>query len=218
MLGECHDLDVIGIGQVRTEQEKTREVKLAAGDRLEQRRELSYETRGLGSTKRAVFGEAELVDAVRVEARAAALAMDPTSFDLGEVSEERCQDLIRAANEASSAREKLVVGELAETEIGRGIIVHARHLTPRISELENRVRSGFWAGGSRFLSPDPAKRASVAPGARNAMSYDTWSIATSLVAKKLSSEIAPACAFSRLCHGRAGKLASRVLRVLNLGV
>jgi hypothetical protein len=61
---------------------------LAGGDRIEQRRKTPYEARRRNSTKRLVFGEAKLIDAVRVEARACSRPMNATCLDFSEVRQE----------------------------------------------------------------------------------------------------------------------------------
>jgi hypothetical protein len=99
VLGEHEDLDEIVGGEVGIQHQQAREVELTSGNRIEQHGEAAYEASRADAAKGFVFGEAEFVDAVRVEARAGTSAVDAPRFDLGEVLEQARQKLIRATDE-----------------------------------------------------------------------------------------------------------------------
>ena len=114
MLRSGEDLDEVTFGEVRAEHEQPGEVELAGGERVEQRREASDETSGSDAAKGLVLREAEFVNAVGVEARAGARAVNAARFDLAEVEEELGEQLVRATHEAAGAFEELGVGEPLE--------------------------------------------------------------------------------------------------------
>jgi hypothetical protein len=89
-------------------------MELTRGQSIEQRRKALDETRSRDAAKCFVFREAELVDAVRVEARAGTRAVDSAGFDFSEMGEELSEELIGAAHEAACAREELGVREVLE--------------------------------------------------------------------------------------------------------
>jgi hypothetical protein len=74
-------------------------VELTGGNGIEQRGKAAYEASRADAAKGFVFGEAEFVDAVGVEARAGPSAMDTARFDLREVLEQARQELVRATDE-----------------------------------------------------------------------------------------------------------------------
>jgi hypothetical protein len=99
VLGECEDLDKIVGGEVRTQHQWAREVELPGSDGIEQRGEAAYEASRADAAKGFVFGKAEFVVAVSVEARAGTSAVNTARFDLREVREQARQKLIRATDE-----------------------------------------------------------------------------------------------------------------------
>jgi hypothetical protein len=99
MLGEREDLHEIVGGEVRTQHQQAREVELAGGNGIEQHGKAAHEASRADAAERFVFGETQLVNTIRVQARASAGAMDPARFDLGEVREQARQQLIRATDE-----------------------------------------------------------------------------------------------------------------------
>ena len=99
MFGEREDLDEIVGGEVRTQHQQAREVELTCGNGIEQRGKAAHEACRADAAEGFVFGKAELVDAVGVEARAGTSAVDTAHFDLGEVREQARQQLIRATDE-----------------------------------------------------------------------------------------------------------------------
>jgi hypothetical protein len=140
------DLDEVRLGEVRAEHEQPGEVELARGQRVEQRREASDETSGCNSAKSLVLREAELVDAVRVEARAGARAVNAARFDFAEVDEELGEQLVRATNETAGSVEELGVGELLERRSGtrngridRCVRLHTSHDTAGFSVFSTGI-------------------------------------------------------------------------------
>jgi hypothetical protein len=113
VFGASEDLDEIVSGEQRSQHQQAREVELTGGDRVEQRGKAAHETGGSDATKRLVFREPKLVNAIAVEARASASAMDAARFDLPEVREQARQELVRATDEPSRDCEQLRVGELS---------------------------------------------------------------------------------------------------------
>ena len=87
-------------------------MKLAGRDGVEQGRKAANKARRGNAAEGLVLGEAKVVDAVGVEARAGTGAMDAACLDLGEVGEQARQELIRATDEAARGGEQLRVGEL----------------------------------------------------------------------------------------------------------
>jgi hypothetical protein len=114
MLGARKNPGEVRFREVRAKHQEPSEVELVRGQRIEQRRKAPDETRSCYATKCLVFREAELVDAVGVEARAGARAVDATGFHLGEVGEELGQDLIRAPYETACTRKQLSVREVLD--------------------------------------------------------------------------------------------------------
>ena len=74
-------------------------MELTGGNGIEQRGKTAHEASGADAAEGFVFGKAQLVDAVSVEARAGTSAVDTARFDLGEVSEQARQELVRATDE-----------------------------------------------------------------------------------------------------------------------
>jgi hypothetical protein len=99
MLGEREDLDEIVGGDVGTEHQPAREVELTGGNGIEQRGKAAHEASCADAAKGFVFGKAEFVNAIGVEARAGTGAVDAARFDLGEVCEQARQQLVRATDE-----------------------------------------------------------------------------------------------------------------------
>jgi hypothetical protein len=89
-------------------------MELAGGESVEQRREASDETSGRNPPESLVLRETELIDAVNVEARAGASAVNAARFDLAEVDEELSEQVIGTTHEAPRAFKELGVGELRE--------------------------------------------------------------------------------------------------------
>jgi hypothetical protein len=85
VFGASEDLDEVVRGEERAEHQQAREVELASGNGLQQQGEAAHEAGGSDTAIRFVFGEAQLVDAVGVEARAGTSAVDAARFDLAEV-------------------------------------------------------------------------------------------------------------------------------------
>src|SRR3954468_9918626 len=102
----------VRLRQVWAKHEQLREVELARGEGVEQRREASDETSGGNAAESLVLGEAELVDAIAVETRAGTRAVNAARFYLAEVDEELGEQLVRAAYETSGAVEELGVREM----------------------------------------------------------------------------------------------------------
>ena len=99
VLGEREDLDEIFGGEVGTQHQQAREVEFTGGNGIEQRGKTAHEASRADAAECFVFGKAELVDAVGVEARAGTSAVDAALFDLGEVGEQARQELVRATDE-----------------------------------------------------------------------------------------------------------------------
>jgi hypothetical protein len=123
--------------EVRAKHEQAREVELARAERVEQRGEPSDETSGSNAAKGFVLGEAELVNAVGVEARTGARAVNAAGFGLAEVDEELGEQLVGATHEPASPLEELGVRQLLEPRsetrngrIDRCIRLHASHDNP----------------------------------------------------------------------------------------
>jgi hypothetical protein len=87
-------------------------MKLPRGDGLQEHRKAAHESGGRDAAKRFIFGEAKLVDAIRVEARTGASAVDAARFDLTQVREQARQELVRATDEPSCDGEEFRVREL----------------------------------------------------------------------------------------------------------
>src|SRR5215471_13390234 len=105
MFGAGEDFDHVLLGEVGAEHEQAREVELAEGDGVTQRREASDEARSGNPAKGFVFREPKLVDAIDVKARARSGAVNATGLDLAEVREELGEKLVRAPNETARAGE-----------------------------------------------------------------------------------------------------------------
>jgi hypothetical protein len=114
VLGAREDMGEVSLVEVRAEHEQPGKVELAGGQRVQECREASDETSGGNAAKGFVFGEAELINAVGVEARAGARAVNAARFDLAEVNEELGEQLVRATHEAAGSREELAIGEMLE--------------------------------------------------------------------------------------------------------
>jgi hypothetical protein len=99
VFGECEDLDEIVGGQVGTQHQQPGEVEFTCGNGIEQCGKAAHEASRADAAERFVFGETQLVNTIRVQARASAGAMDPARFDLGEVREQARQQLVRATDE-----------------------------------------------------------------------------------------------------------------------
>jgi hypothetical protein len=118
-----------------------------------------------------VFGVAQFVDAIGVEARAGARPMDAARLDLAEVSKEGAEQLVGAADETARGREQLGVGELvgrrvpAGGERGDGVRarVHAREATPRFFQARIRALANDRSLGrySSRLHPESLARSRI---------------------------------------------------------
>jgi hypothetical protein len=86
-------------GEVRTQHQQAREVELTGGNGIEQRGKAAHEAGRADAAKGFVFGKAEFVDTIGVEARADTSAVDTALFDFGEVREQARQQLVRATDE-----------------------------------------------------------------------------------------------------------------------
>ena len=113
VLGSGQHLRHVVGGEVRAEHQQGGEVELACGNRVEQGGKAAHEARGGDAAVGFVFGEAQFVDAVDVEARACADAVDTAGLHLGEVGEQGRQELVRTTDESSRGGEELAVGELS---------------------------------------------------------------------------------------------------------
>jgi hypothetical protein len=80
---------IVLFGEVGPEHQEAGEVELAGGNRVQEGGETADEAGGGDAAKGLVFGVAEFVDAVDVEARAGTRPMDAARLDLAEVGEER---------------------------------------------------------------------------------------------------------------------------------
>jgi hypothetical protein len=69
------------------------------------------EASGLGAPERDVFTHAQLVDAVRVERRARAVAVDAAALELAEMGEQVGESDVGARREATRRRVELWVGQ-----------------------------------------------------------------------------------------------------------
>jgi hypothetical protein len=87
-------------------------MKLSRGHSLQEHGKAAHQPSGGDSAKRFIFGEAKLVDTVRVEARTGANAVNATRFDLTEVREQARQEQVRATDEPSRGGEELRIREL----------------------------------------------------------------------------------------------------------
>jgi len=112
VLGTLEYFALIGRCQVRAEHQQAGEMQLAAGHGVEQRGERFDETRRAGATKGCVFGETQLIDAVRVKASAGLGPMNAPRLDLGEVRQQICEQLVRRTDQATGAGEHLTVRKL----------------------------------------------------------------------------------------------------------
>ena len=101
MLGADENLAQIFLGEVLAEHKKTGQVQLAGGDGIEERRKAPNESCSCNAPEGFVLRQAKLVDAIGVEARAGARAMDAASLHFAEVGEQRGEEQIRATDEAS---------------------------------------------------------------------------------------------------------------------
>jgi hypothetical protein len=113
VLGTEQDLAEVLFGEVGAEHQEAGEVELAGGNRVQKYGKTANETGGGDAAKGLVFGVAQLVDAIGVEARADTYPMDTARLDLAEVREQGGEQLIGAADETACGREQLGVGELA---------------------------------------------------------------------------------------------------------
>ena len=100
--------------EVRPEQQQAREVKFAGSNVLEHHGKSPSDPSRLRSAERGVFGHAKLVLTIGGEARASALAMNATRLDFREVSQERGEQLIGAADQTTDAGVELLVGDAIE--------------------------------------------------------------------------------------------------------
>ena len=112
VLGAGHHVAEVLARQVRPEQEQPGEVELAGSDGIEQPRKLADEPRRRDAAHRRVFGQSELVDAVREQTRASARAMQSARFDLAQMREQRCEHLIRSSDQPARVRQQLRIREL----------------------------------------------------------------------------------------------------------
>jgi hypothetical protein len=103
------------------EHEQPGEMELSGGESAEQYGEASDETSGGNAPEGLVFRQAELVDAIRVEARARAGAVNAAGFDLAEMDEELREQVVRTIHEAARPFEELGVGELRERRSTTGV-------------------------------------------------------------------------------------------------
>lgn len=83
MLGANEHLAKIVGCEVWPEHQQGREVELAVRDGVEERGKTSDQAGRADAAKRGVFGEAQLVDAVSVQARTSSGAVEATRFDFG---------------------------------------------------------------------------------------------------------------------------------------
>jgi hypothetical protein len=126
---------------VRTEHQEASEVKFSCGYVIEQRGKAAHEAGGGNSAIRFVLRQAQFVDAVDIEARAGAGAVDAARLDLGEVGKQGGEQLVRATDEASRGDEQFGVEELRRIRSfgkrmgGIRAQFHALHATPWFSEL-----------------------------------------------------------------------------------
>jgi hypothetical protein len=175
VLGTRKDLDQIILREVRAKHEQPCEVELAGTHSLEQCREASDETSGGNAAKGLVLREAELVDAVSVETRAGARAVNAAQFDLAEVNEELGEHLIRAAYEAARPSKELGVREMIEQSSGmsngpidRCVRLHASQDKPAFSTLLIGALAGD-RGSKRDVNQRSKQELSSAPAACRAL-------------------------------------------------
>ncbi len=105
MLGSGEDVEVIVPRQVWSEHQETGEVELSGSDGVEERGKLVDEARGGHAANRGVFREAQLVNAVGVQARTRSSAVEAARFDLAEVREQRRKHLVRTPDQRARIRQ-----------------------------------------------------------------------------------------------------------------
>lgn len=114
------------------------------------------------SSVRCGLGNAELVEAVGVEARAGAQAVDAAGFDLGQVGEQTAQGEVRGAYHPAGARERFLVGEVFEVETRQeGLRCHFSTVRPVFRSLWLGLGSVFGAVDD-FSLAEPPHHASAA--------------------------------------------------------
>src|SRR6478752_701086 len=104
-------------------------MQLATRDRVNQQREALDQLRRTGAARGGVFRETQLVDAVGVEARAGAAAMEPARFDLCQMNEQRGERSIRRADQAARALEQLTVRQMRKAALTTRNELHDRRLS-----------------------------------------------------------------------------------------
>jgi hypothetical protein len=87
-------------------------VELTSSHRVPQGGKAADQTGGGDAAKGLVFGKAQFINAVRIEARAGTGPVDAACLDLAEVGEQGGEELVGAADEASRGSEQLGVGQL----------------------------------------------------------------------------------------------------------
>jgi hypothetical protein len=112
VLGSSEHLDQILFGEMRAEHQKTGEVKLPRGDGAAEERKAAHQASGGDPAISFVLRETQLVDAIGVQTRAGAAAMDAASFDLGKMQEQGGEQLVRTTDEQARCDEQLRVREV----------------------------------------------------------------------------------------------------------
>jgi hypothetical protein len=106
------DFAQVLVGKMRTEHQEAGEVELTSSHRVPQGGKAADQTGGGDAAKGLVFGEAQLINAVRIEARTGTDPVDAARLDLAEVGEQGGEQLVGAADEASRGSEQLGVAQL----------------------------------------------------------------------------------------------------------
>jgi len=86
--------------EMRPDQQDTGQMDRSFREHLEQHRKLSRQPRRATAPLGLVLRHAQLVDTIRVQGGASALAVDAARFDLAQVCEQLGRERVRTANEA----------------------------------------------------------------------------------------------------------------------
>ena len=156
-LSSREHLGEVRIREVRSELQESSEMELSSLDRAEEQWKALHEPSRGDAPIGSVLGHPKFINAIGVNARAGASAMDPARLDLGQVCEQRSEDAIRLADEPPRSREQVDIRERFHGYAsGRSARIVRRAATPirAITPVILHPRSLFVRVHARTLHPD----------------------------------------------------------------
>jgi hypothetical protein len=164
-------------------------VDLSGSDLLAEHRKAVQDPGSLGAPPSRILGHAKLVDAIGVQARAGARAVEATRLDFGQMSQKSGQDLIGTTDLATSAREQVSVRQVMQAVIRTCVRAsYGVHAVPYTSQFRRRrcLPATFFRTKIAFLTSTLLIAREHAASARQPTSADDFVISCRDAPPKLS--------------------------------